>query len=323
MEIVLHLGAHKTATTYLQTLLHRNADVLRRHRIDLAHPKRLRPIFQAAPRPRYTTSRGRRVAARAWALEQVIGSAADLDRERLVISEEQLIGSLRTGLQGRGLYRDVSREIRAVSSVLNGRPVRVMFSIRGYETFHVSAWGQIMRGTGYQPFGEDQRRNLLESRRGWPEVLADLMRALPQDSDLTLWRYEKMAETLPAILSKLLGEDAASELRICTGNPLPGPTGAAIDAIQAHVKSNGSAEPDEIARLFREYGKEQGYAAYDPWTAAERSLMQRSYRDDVAFIRELWPGALICDHPAKRPDSSVPSITGWRSNHIGQSGVSM
>lgn len=325
LEIVLHLGAHKTATTYLQTLLDRNAEVLRRNRIGLAHPKRLRPIFKSAPRPRYTTSRGRRIAARAWALEQVIGSARDLGRQRLILSEEQLTGSLRSVLQGRGLYRDIAREVRAASQALDGHPATVMFAIRSYDNFYISAWGQMLRGSGYQPFGADLRHSLLENGRGWPEVLADLMRALPRGSELNVWRYERMRTSLPRILSRMLGEAAACEIEPFDGNPLPGPTGAAIRAIEAHVKAHGMAEPDEIRRMFREYGKEQGYAAHDPWTAEEKSRLQRRYRDDIAFIRELWPGALICDAPAGFSGELPTELAGGRQSRTRatQSGVSM
>lgn len=325
LDIVLHLGAHKTATTYLQTLLDRNAEVLRRHRIGLAHPKRLRPIFKAAPSPRYTTSLGRRIAARAWALEQLIGSARDLGRQRLIISEEQLIGSLRFVLQGRGLYRDIAREVRAASQALDGQPVRVMFAVRSYDSFYISAWGQMLRGSGYQPFTADVRDQLLESRRGWPEVLADLMRALPRGSELTVWRYERLRKSLPRILSRMLGEAAARAIEPFGGNPLPGPTGAAIEAIEALVNARGSTDPDEIRRMFREYGKDQGYAAYDPWTAEEKSGLQRRYRDDIAFIRELWPGALICDAPARNVEALPPepaSRAPMRARTV-QSGVSM
>lgn len=325
LDIVLHLGAHKTATTYLQILLDRNAETLTRHRIGLAHPKRLRPIFKAAPRPRYTTSLGRRIAARAWALEQAIGSARDLGRQRLIISEEQLAGSLRSLLQGRGLYRDIAREVRAASRALDGQPVRVMFAVRSYDSFYISAWGQMLRGSGYQPFSAELRHDLLECRRGWPEVLADLMRALPKGSELIVWRYERLRHTLPRILSRMLGEAAAGEMEPFNGNPLPGPTGAAIEALEALVKARGSMEPDEIRRMFRDYGKDQGYAAYDPWTVEEKSGLQRRYRDDIAFIQELWPDALICEAPARNLEERPPepaSRTPMRARTV-QSGVSM
>ena len=132
-----------------------------------------------------------------------------------------------------------------------------------------------MRGSGYQPFTADLRHHLLESRRGWPEVLADMMRALPRGSELIVWRYESLWKSLPRILSRMLGEAAARAIEPFDGNPLPGPTGAAIEAVEALVNARGSTDPDEIRRMFREYGKDQGYAAYDPWTAEEKSGLQR------------------------------------------------
>lgn len=327
MEIVLHMGAHKTATTYLQTLLHRNTEVLRRHRIDLAHPRRLRPMFRTAPRPRYASPRRQRIATRAWTFDQIIANASDLGRNRVVISEEQLIGSLRPIMQGRGLYRDIAREARAVSTTLEDRPVKVMLSIRSYDSFFVSAYGQMLRGSGYLPFSAMLRRNLLEDKRGWPEVLTDLMRALPKGAELKLWRYERFTNTLPGALSELLGERAARDIQPFNGIPLPGPTGTVIEAIEARVRANDIPEPEEIRRLFREYGKDAGYAAFEPWTEEERSLLQRRYQDDIARIRDLWPGAFICDAaaPAEIATGVASPPAGRRQFkiHETQSGVSM
>ncbi|MEM7210835.1 MAG: hypothetical protein AAF479_02915, partial [Pseudomonadota bacterium] len=114
MEIVLHLGAHKTATTFIQSLLHKNVVALEQHNVGFESPKTLRPMFAIAPRGNFPAPRAQRIAARTWALTQVINTAVDLRRRRLVISEEQLIGSLRALMSGRGLYRDVKNELRAV-----------------------------------------------------------------------------------------------------------------------------------------------------------------------------------------------------------------
>lgn len=295
MKTVVHLGAHKTATTYLQTLLARNVVALERNGVGYLHPKTLRPLFATAPRRNTKTERARRVASRAWVLKHKLENARDLQRKRMLISEELLIGSLRGLMQGRGLYRDAGRELRAVTSVLEGQPVTIAMALRSYETFFVSAYGQVLSGWKYIPFSDDLRQSLLTDSRGWPELLAEIMQALPPGSDLRVWRHEKFATAREQVLETLVGAPAASELQPFHGHPNPGPSQMAIDAIELQTDRAGPPGPDHIRHILRTFSKDKGFAPYDPWTPHERFHLQQRYLQDIALIRNLWPDALICD----------------------------
>lgn len=308
MEIVLHLGAHKTATTYLQVLLERNVVALEQHNIGLAHPKTLRPMFAVAPRRNFPSERAHRISSRTWALNQVIDTAVDLQRRRLVISEEQLIGSLRALMSGRGLYRDVQKELRAVTGALQDHPVRVMMCIRSYDSFFVSAYGQVLNGWKYLPFDARLRERLIQDNRGWPEIIADIMQALPKGSTLNLWRFEDFPVLRNKILAAMIGGDAAESLQGYMAQPVPGPSAAAIETLQAHVADHGKIENEQIRQILRRLGKDKGFPAYQPWLRSETDAFRERYEHDVSLIRQLWPGALI-----EHGDDPQPTCVGTQT----------
>ena len=304
MEIVLHLGAHKTASTYLQSLLETNIVPLERHCVGFANPKKLRPMFALAPRRNFSTPRAARNEARAWALRQVIDTAHDLQRKRLIISEEQLIGSLRPLFSGKGLYRDIARELRGVVTALQGQPVKVMMALRSYDTFLTSAYGQVLTGWKYIRFTQELREHLLRENRGWPEIVTEIMQVLPKGSTLSLWEYEHFGQEEPNVLRNLVGDAAAEELGPLNTKPRVGPSGDGIAALDKKAASGGAPDVEEIRRTLREFGKDKGFPGYCPWSASEKAMFEDRYKRDIELIRCLWPEALLSGY---EPPCAIPN----------------
>ena len=295
MDIVLHLGVHKTASTYLQSLLEKNIVPLERHCIGFANPKTLRPMFAIAPRRTFTTSRSARNDARAWALRQMIDKAHDLQRRRLIISEEQLIGSLRPLFSGKGLYREISRELRGVVTALQGQPVKVMLAVRSYDTFLTSAYGQVLSGWKYIRFSKELREHLLREGRGWPEIVTEIMQVLPKGSTLKLWEYERFGLEERNILGHMVGDEVAEELKSPDNKPRVGPSQEGIAALDSIAVSGSPPDVEEIRRTLRKFGKDKGFPGYSPWSASEKSMLEDRYAQDIELIRCLWPEAMISE----------------------------
>lgn len=318
MEIVLHLGVHKTATTYLQSLLAKNLVPLERHSIGYAYPKTLRPLFARAPRQKHGFQRAMRNSARAWALRQVIDTAQDLQRKRLIISEEQLLGSVRALFSGRGLYRNVAKELRGVVSALQEQPVKVLMAIRKYDTFYASAYGQVLTGWKYLPFDQELRTALLQDQRGWPDIIAELMQTLPAGSTLRLWQYERFGLEEQEILQEFVGASAQNELLALRERLGTGPSQPGIEALDTLVAKGTVPDVEGIKRILRSYGKVKGYPGFSPWSPTEQQTLEDRYTRDIALIRNLWPQAFISQAPAQRSDSSVPLESTQPARNPGQ-----
>lgn len=322
MEIVLHLGVHKTASTYLQTLLEKNIVPLERHCIGYAHPKTLRPLFARAPRKQHATQRAMRKNARAWALQQVIETARDLQRKRLIISEEQLLGSIRALFSGRGLYRDVARELRCVVSALDGQPVNLLLAVRSYDTFFISAYGQVLTGWKYLPFSQKLRTDLLQEPRGWPDIVADIMRVLPTGSTLKIWQYERFRLEETDILQAFVGDAAAQELVPLNTRVGYGPSQKGVQALEGLVADGVEPDVEQSRSVLRTYGKDKGYPGYFPWSPTEQAALQERYARDIALIRNLWPGAFISGLDPMETGTPA-ALQGWRPSPRPQQNTSL
>lgn len=310
MEIVLHLGVHKTASTYLQSLLEKNLVSLERHSIGYAHPKILRPLFAQAPQRNLGTRRALRNSARAWALRQVVETAQDLQRKRLIISEEQLLGSVRALFSGRGFYRDLSKELRGLVSVLQGQPVKVLLSIRNYDTFFVSAYGQVLTGWKYLPFDQRMRTTFLREQRGWPDILTELMQTLPTGSTLRLWQYERFGLEEREILQEFVGEAAESSFAPLRERPRTGPSQQGVEALDQLAAKGTVPDIEGTKRILRMYGKDRGYPGFSPWSETERQTLEDRYTRDVALIRSLWPDAFISQEFLSQPMMPRSELSG-------------
>ena len=103
MRVILHIGAHKTATTYLQRRLDAHRTVLETQGVAYAGPDQLRE--HAARRLPFT-------APHLVAVRVALARARKQGAARLILSEENLLGPMAD--LPRGLYLDPARRLAPV-----------------------------------------------------------------------------------------------------------------------------------------------------------------------------------------------------------------
>lgn len=294
MDVTLHLGAHKTASTYLQRRLEGSANALRHHGVVAYGPRLLREMVQhrignSLPRHRSAFRQGR-----AQVVHELICKEERAGVQRLVLSEEQLLGSVRELVLGEEFYENALTNLRAVSVALNGRPVTAVMAVRSYDRFLVSAYGQTLRGGHYLRFDSALRERMLNLRRGWPDLVGDIASALPRGSEILLWRYETFGQSEADVMRLLVGNVASRALVKVRGQLLPGPSAAAIRMLD-HKAAHGwqRLTIERIRAILRDHAKADGHAAFDPWTPQERHHLEQRYLEHLAEIRDMLPGCFI------------------------------
>lgn len=144
-SVVLHLGAHKTATSLIQKFMRDN-------------PKLCRDAGIVAPR-RSETDRyirwGRRadIAAGGGELRERIAEADRGDAEHFVISHENAIGRPLTSRGGR-LYPDARTRATEVRGALGDLPLTVVYYVRQAADFVESYYLQSIQEGGTAEFAE-------------------------------------------------------------------------------------------------------------------------------------------------------------------------
>lgn len=270
--VVVHLGAHKTASTHLQLALKRARGGLAGVRVFV--PDDLRRdglrlqdwlgLAAAAPAGRDPDP------AHAARLRTAFAGPG-----RLLISEENILGQVPGPELGRdGLYPQAGPRLARLAGLLPEGPVTLALGLREGAGFLASCHTQALMAGRLAPFaagiGAPDPAAL-----DWEGLASRLMAAVP-GARLVIWDHADWPAVWPAVAAELLGPGEPPP-PLSPGRAHPGLTAPAVAALMAEAPADPAAAQARARALRAAYPREAGYAPFDPWppgTAARaRSAM--------------------------------------------------
>lgn len=285
MTIRIHVGAHKTASTYLtacisaveQQLLQRDFMVLTPPiaRDDTIQIGRL---LSDSPKPGQYRRRARRL------LRGFVN-----DHRELLISEERILGILRSqyflGKENR-VYITADQRLGRLLDILGTTDVTLLLAVRNPATFLSSAFGEQLRQGGTLSF-EEFAGGFDPMAMRWSELVERL--AATGATRLVCWRYEDLAAIRQSVLGAFIGDDLAG--LVPEGHPVrPGMSQPAYDVI---VSSSGGKSAEDrktlVREAMREFPREHGHEALRIFDERTVSDCMTRYEDDCLRISRL-PG---------------------------------
>jgi hypothetical protein len=246
LQIALHVGAHKTATTHLQRSLLDHRPALAQQGVQVYGPPQLRSGTTTLVSRFGLQARGtpKAVAADPAVVLAQLAQGAD----RLVVSEENFIGTLqnRWGNVLTPLYAKAGARIAAIATAASP-PLDVFLAIRNPASFLSSAYGQVLFGGAVVSAARFRSKNALDEI-DWPDLVARIA-SLPGVGRVIVWRFEDYQALFAQVCAALLGDGPAR-----TVTPVPevvhmGLSEAAVAAIFAWRRA-GRAGP--LANLARD-----------------------------------------------------------------------
>ncbi len=278
MDIILHLGAHRTATTSFQYYLRKNAARLGWEGIVVLGPRQTRNgLFSgvfAAPGATPAAQQLRRARGRI---------ALRLERERakgarvMVISDENMIGAPRRNLRDMRLYADIGQRMARYHDAFDGRIGRVVLSIRAQDCYWNSVIAFAIERGGAVP-SPARISCIAQGARGWRDVIGDLACALP-DVAIEVMVHETYA-SLPE-----------RKLEIMTG---------AADLPRTYAREWLNRAPDlaQLRALLKERGIEpgprlQGDGRGQFFDEAQVAALREAYADDLFWLRSGADGLAV------------------------------
>ena len=269
MDVILHIGAHRTGTTSLQSYLQAHRAALLAQGCLALGPQVLRKgDFQGLFRH---DARRAAVALAQCNLNRDLDRAAEAGLQRLLLSEENLIGHPRKMLASGLLYPDLEPLLRRLGPRMRLRVTRVGLGIRDYAEFwsSLAAFG-IHYGVHRPQAGQGDLwcEQCLEGGHGWPDHIATLLRLFPRASVL-VWRAEYAAGDPAYVLRHLVRglHDLPEEAPHLNARRPTAELRAALTAKGA-LKAAALIEGDH----------------YSPFTPAASARMTARYHDDLARI---------------------------------------
>jgi hypothetical protein len=277
VKIHLHLGAHKTGTTYMQAALAANREPLAEAGVGFLP---LTPFRNAITQNLMSLGPGEFSARKL--IERFLPNGRQTGDGGIVMSDENLIGSpgelVRTGI----LYQNARLRSEQLQRILAGHEVALFFSVRSYDTYFASMYCEALRHSKEFIRFVDFRARINNERSRWPVVLEEILAGM-QPSDVYLWRYEDFRPNAAQIIRRLaFGRDAPAD---GGGAERLSFSQTAVDVLTMIADRHGAATAGQLVNTFSDkLPKGAEFETFDPWTDRQRRELTVAYEEDCAAI---------------------------------------
>ena len=269
MEILLHLGAHRTATTTLQHMLGQSHVGLQGAGLGYWGPKRLRAgLFDGLYSANDTPLLGKSGRAQKRVRLQA-RKAADHGTALLFVSEENMLGTMRRLLTQTRLYDGAGARVARFAAGFEGHGVTLGVSIRCYDAFWTSVIGWRLRHGGMPPDGALCERLITQPRR-WRHVIADLAQAMPGIA-IRVWTHEAMAGRPDQLITQLTGVRLAMRGQDAWCNPTPHAARLITECRDRGLLEGAAVLPLRAGRFM-------------PFSTHQRAILRAQYQEDLDWL---------------------------------------
>ena len=292
MKVILHIGAHRCATTSFQGYLGRKERELSARGIVCVGPKRIRTgLFHGIqPGPMPVTGRDPQKRARGR-LALHMRSLSDVGMQSVLFTDATMMGRLEENIAAGSLYAGIGERLARYDWAFDGAISDVVLNIRSLDTWWASALSHSLTVTERWP-GHDQLAKIAEARRTWRDVITDIYCAIP-GVRLLICPHEDFA-TRPA-----------AQLSAVTGQPSPATSGMFRLNPSLRLPHLRASLPTRIACRLPE-----GNGRWGPFTEMQAASLREAYADDMMWLIGGADGyAELLEPPNKNKGRDTASIS--------------
>lgn len=297
MDVILHIGAHRCATTTFQRYMRLNSETLEQRGIGFWGPRRTRNGLFSGLIPGPSVARARNLPRRAAGRIQLsCARSAAQGIRKLVVSDENMLGTTRENLRMSELYCGVGERLSRYSHGFGGRISDVVLNIRSLEMYWASSLGFCL-SRGRDVPGRALLDRLVQGPRSWRDVVTDVACAVP-DARLWVLPFETFASQPETVLAALTG----------------------MDTPKTHAREWLNRTP-RLPEL-REFAADlpDGDGRWQPFDTAQIAVLREQYSDDLMWLTGGADGLarLLRDTNNNQADKSPPWDKLTRGRHYDQ-----
>lgn len=294
-KVKIHIGAHKTATTYIQSWLESHQGVIYdtgsaywrldqirapiRYGIDDIRKReqsKIRKILQPFKKQesRYL---------------QNLASFFNLERD-IIISEENLLGDA-SDIFKTGFYKNAANRLKYILPLIEhlDLDLEIWIGIRSYNTFYSSMYSEALRHGFYMPTNEAETKCMLNE--GWIDLLATLHDVSPNAKIIT-WFFEDFDKIQNRLLSRLSGIQEGKFLNFDNNKKIrPSPSTATITEMNRIAEKMSRVERiqkmSSLENQFRVSKRESKFNLFSPENSlalVKKYNLERSEIIDLSYI---------------------------------------
>ena len=275
IKIIIHAGAHKTASTHLQNRLLENEKLVVKSGCSYLGPEKIRDQFgtlwRALGRSDTPDEQKRKLAALA------------AGQPRLVISEENIIGGFKDLMNGPNraiLYPKAVERLARLAQLVAPNPLHIAMAVREPSSYYVSVYNQLLLSGRFQTW-ERFSKGLDPTAVKWSDILRPIAE-IPGVAAVSIWRYEDYHRLLPQILNTLLGQPRPDiplhmEKRMHEG--------LSERAVQACCTWHAAGYDGRLGAVAREdFPVSDAYPKFSPWPEALMRESRAAYGRDIEAL---------------------------------------
>lgn len=287
MKVLVHLGVHKTATTFIQSQLANNRQALAEQGFGMAGIWAVRgrftnrfdrlawfdPVWRFLTRP-----------ALRRRLDGLMRESGEVGT--FLLSDENLAGTIAANYLFGRLYPWIGMRARILSGLLAAHDLHVFLCIRRYPDYLVSSWLQLASKGKPPPF-EKYVEKFPPEGRGWAEVVADLAAAVGPGR-LTVWTYDWFAEDPQRVFALLApGTDFVLAEEELKREILPSLTIKGLNVVSLLEEHLSRPELRRMSRLIRNFEFDEPNPRLEIADPGLLAAYDARYRKDLESIRAL------------------------------------
>ncbi|WP_296644396.1 hypothetical protein [Roseinatronobacter sp.] len=269
LSLSIHIGAHKTATSHLQHGFSKARGILRKKSVAYFGPELLRGKLRLPS-----------LAGKAATPPADLLAAFERNRMcRLVLSEENILGTTRADLVARGarFYPEAAPRLSRLLQALGCEDATLYLSIRAPLSFLTSAHGQQQNAGRFDPI-ESYLSQVQPDRLRWTELVQRLA-SVPGVTRVVVWRYEDYPDIVPLVLDTMLGRGRRFDLP--ARKRLVGTSVRALEHARAALADDPARNVTEVIREARGlYPKSDEFPGPAPFEAARLQDDMARYEAD-------------------------------------------
>jgi len=301
MKIIVHLGAHKTATTHLQNVLQKAESTLKGSGIyywslddfrakitkqidwNRSHsPGFFKRIFFPGECPNRNP------------FSMFADTVDKISREhgKIIISDENLLGGAKAIYDTNQIYGKNANRIFFIRKLFRKYDVQFFLSIRNPATFLPSIYCESLSWMKFRPFEEIFQKKPLHEL-SWLPLISVLRDGLPGQK-LTIWDYEVYRNDKQFIIDQLTGEDLSNWDLLEDQEPKARFSAKAVDLISHGSFKNYDEKywRKKVNEIVVANPVSASNPKYQPFTTEMVKQLTLGYKRDLKKIEKM-PGVVL------------------------------
>jgi hypothetical protein len=287
MKFHIHIGAHKTATTFIQSSLADDRQALAEAGIAMPGIWKVRKQFSNAfDRLSWLDPVGS-FLTRPHLKRKLDGLIQDGgDRETFILSDENLAGLISANYWTGGLYRRAGARVKILNGLLAPAEPHYFICIRRYPEYLTSSWLQLA-ARGRAPSFESYLRRLAPARVSWADMVASVAKAAGS-SRVTVWTYDRFRREPDQIFDLLApGMKRKSDEQDANRDVLPSLTVKGLKVLTLLEPHLSRSELERLGRLMRNFTFDEPNPRLEIIDPTMMTAYEARYTHDIARIRAL------------------------------------